>query len=76
MDSDLLTIHDYATDPATLRDRYKDLKTLQESNGLLTAARAPKLPLDELREIITGGAAVPTEVEQILIADSHRPGTT
>jgi hypothetical protein len=49
--------------------------TLQESNGLLTAARVPKLPLDELRAIITGGAAHPAEVDQILISDSYRPAT-
>jgi len=29
--------------------------TMQEANGLLTADRAPKLPMDVLRSIVTGG---------------------
>jgi hypothetical protein len=31
--------------------------TMQEANGLLTADRTPKLPIEELRAIITGGRA-------------------
>jgi hypothetical protein len=30
--------------------------TLQEANGLLTADRRPKLPVETLREIVTGSA--------------------
>ena len=36
--------------------------TLQEANGLLTADRRPKLPVETLREIVTGSAEPVSEV--------------
>jgi hypothetical protein len=54
------------------------IDTEHETNGLLTADREPKLPMDQIRDIVTRpSSAIPPEVGAALLrADAARRGTS